>query len=69
MKEIQPTKSNTLTVAEDTMIDGVFLDQALVEYVVAAADIAQLQGELQGDLQNKAKRKRNKLDIRHTRFT
>lgn len=61
MKEIQPTKSNTLTVAEDTMIDGVFLDQALVEYVVAAADIAQLQGELQGDLQNKAKRKRNKL--------
>lgn len=32
------------------MIDGVFLDQALVEYVVAAADIAQLQGELQGDI-------------------
>lgn len=29
-----------LTVAEDTMIDGVLLDQALIEHVVAAADIA-----------------------------
>lgn len=44
------TRSFTISVAEDTMIDGVLLDQALIEHVVAAADIAQCQGELQRDI-------------------